>query len=64
MHSIYKSKFLKERRVMKNRVYEMIRSTTSLNTEEFSEYVEKCRRFAEEQGMIIPDPNEVNLSAN
>ena len=42
----------------------MIRSTTSLNTEEFSEYVEKCRRFTEEQGMIIPDPNEVNLSAH
>lgn len=39
-----------------------IRSTTTMSTEEFSEYVENCRRFAaEELRVYIPDPNEVEM---
>jgi hypothetical protein len=37
-----------------------IRSTTSMSTLEFNEYIEQCRRFAaQELSLYIPDPNEV-----
>lgn len=36
------------------------KSTSSLNTEEFSSFIENVRRWAaEELGIYIPDPNEV-----
>lgn len=38
---------------------ETVRSTTELSTVEFSEYVEKCRKWAAEEGLVIPDPDEV-----
>jgi hypothetical protein len=56
MHEIYKSMFLKEEREIKGKRYELVRSTTSLNTEEFSEYIEKCRMWAANEGIVIPDP--------
>lgn len=38
----------------------IVKSTSSLNTEEFSSYVENVRMWAaEELGIYIPDPNEV-----
>jgi len=38
-----------------------VKSSASLNTAEFSEYVEQCRRLAAEMGVYIPSPNEVGL---
>jgi hypothetical protein len=35
-----------------------VRSTATLNTTEFCEYVEHCRRLAAEMGVVIPDPRE------
>ena len=35
-----------------------VRSTASLTTVEFGEYVENCRRLAAEMGCVIPDPGE------
>ena len=36
-----------------------VRSTTTLNTEEFNDYVERIRRWAiTEYGVYIPDPRE------
>ena len=35
------------------------RSTTDLDTREFTEYVERVRQLAAEMGCYIPDPNEV-----
>lgn len=36
-----------------------VRSTATLNTAEFSEYVDHCRRLAAEMGVVIPDPGEM-----
>lgn len=35
------------------------KSTTALNTKEFEDLNEKCRKFAADQGCFIPLPNEV-----
>lgn len=35
-----------------------VRSTTELDTREFTEYVERCRQLAAEMGINIPDPGE------
>ena len=33
-----------------------VRSTTDLDTAEFTEYIEQCRRLGAEMGVIIPSP--------
>ncbi len=39
-----------------------VRSTTDLDTAEFTEYIEQIRRFAaEKHGCIIPSPGEVEI---
>lgn len=35
-----------------------VKSTTELSTEEFTTYIENCRRVAAEMGVYIPDPGE------
>ena len=56
MHDTFKSMFLKEtRRSKQGKAYDVVRSTTSLSTAEFADYVEKCRMFASFQGLNIPD---------
>jgi hypothetical protein len=35
-----------------------VRSTGTLNTLEFAEYIEQCRRLAAEMGVVIPEPGE------
>ena len=35
-----------------------VQSTTAMNTKEFAEYCEHCRRWAAEQGFVIPDPDK------
>lgn len=60
MHDAYKWMYLKKKNDRGEDVNPpTIRSTTSLSTLEFSEYVEKCRLWASEQGYVIPDPEEV-----
>lgn len=36
-----------------------ILSTTSMSTVEFSEFVERCRAWCAEQGIVVPDPQPV-----
>lgn len=36
-----------------------VQSTTTLNTAEFSEYIEQARRLAAEMGVVIPSPGEI-----
>ncbi len=33
-----------------------VRSTSTLNTKEFAEYVDNCIRLAAEMGIVVPDP--------
>jgi len=58
MHDAYKMIFL---RCHDEGKPETIRSTTTLTTAEFTDYIEKCRQWAAEQGLVIPDPTEVEL---
>ncbi len=41
--------------------YKYPRSTSTLNTQEFSEYVEKIRNMGAKMGCYIPSPEEYNL---
>jgi len=38
---------------------QLIKSTSDLNTIEFENYMSQCRMLAAEQGVLIPEPNEV-----
>lgn len=58
MHSAFKMMFLKKHNEGKP---DTTRSTTDLSTSEFSEYVERCKQFCAEQGIVIPDADSVSL---
>ena len=56
VHGILAHMFLK---VIDDRGFERVRSTADLNTTEFEQYTENCRRFGmAEFGLHIPLPNE------
>ena len=58
MHDCYKLMFL---RMHDEGKPETVRSTTTLSTKEFIKYTEKCQQWAAEQGLIIPNPNQVEV---
>ena len=58
MHEAYKFLFL---RIHEEGKPETVRSTATLSTVEFKEYTEKCQQWAAEQGLVIPDPNQVEV---
>ena len=61
MHEVLKTAFLTKKLRMKHdkrRKLTMIRSTTTLTTLEFEEYLEKVRLFARGFNVYIPLPNE------
>jgi hypothetical protein len=53
MHEALKMRFLRNHT---DTQLPSVRSTTSLDTREFTEYAESCRRLAAEMGVVIPDP--------
>ena len=59
-HIACKERFLRDRANEVNGLVK-IRSTTSLDTAEMTEYIEAIRRLAAEMGVYIPSPNEVGL---
>jgi hypothetical protein len=62
-HCLLKQKFLRETIVNKDTgevIGERLRSTTELNTAEFSEYVEKCAAYlADMFGVVVHLPGDV-----
>jgi len=58
LHEAYKFMFLRKHAEGKP---DTVRSTKDVSTVEFSAYVEQCRQFCAEEGIYIPDPNEVDL---
>src|SRR4051812_22246890 len=56
MHAALKMKFLRSHQ---DGALPSVRSTADLNTAEFTEYVEQCRRLGAEMGIVIPDPGAV-----
>lgn len=61
MHDAFKMIFL---RCHEEGKPETVKSTSSLSTVEFSEYVEKCQQWCAEQGLLIPDPEQLFLEQN
>ena len=60
MHEAYKYLFLQKRNERGEICSPMtVQSTSSLTTIEFTEYVEKCRQWAAQNGCVIPDPQEI-----
>lgn len=60
VYEIFKKKFLgTETFEMWGEKVERVRSTTSLDTKQFSHYLEKIQQFASsEMGIILPDPKD------
>lgn len=61
MHEAYKMMFLLRKEPGKP---ETTRSTALLSTKEFSEYCERCRQWAAEQGIVIPSPDEIDFGTD
>ena len=58
MHSAFKMMFLKK---SEDRTKPpTVKSTATLTTQEFSEYVEKCRQWCAENGYDVPNPGDPN----
>ena len=55
MHDALKHRFLRDRANEKGGLV-LVKSSAALNTREFTEYIENCRRLAAEMGVAIPDP--------
>lgn len=60
VHEMLKREFLTVDEHVRDGVFlKRTRSTTELDTAEFSQYLEHCKQFAAENlGVVIPDPNE------
>ena len=60
IHSLMKGMFLKKVAVIKGKKYDVIQSTASLSTDDFSAYIEKIKQFAsQELNLYLPNPQEV-----
>lgn len=55
MHEALKWKFLR----VHDEQFETVKSTASLNTAQFAEYVDCCIRLAAELGVVIPEAEQV-----
>ena len=61
-HDFMKRLFLKRGVDFKGKRYEVVGSTTSLDTIKFEEYTSKCREWASvELNLVVPLPNEILL---
>jgi len=62
MHEILRSKFLREEAEIGNDKIGYSRSTTSLKTNEFEDYMSQIRQWSSvELNCYIPEPNEVDV---
>jgi hypothetical protein len=57
IHAACKERFLRDRAHEVNGLIK-VRSSTSLDTVEMTEYIESVRRLAAEMGVVIPSPGE------
>lgn len=62
VHEFLKMKYLGKKEVLINgKIFERYRSTTELNTLEFSDLKDKIQRDFAQKGLIIPDPNQTEF---
>jgi hypothetical protein len=63
IHSALKMKFLRCNYTRDMFKLETVRSTTSLSTLEFSEYIDKIKQFSQDFfGIILPSPEDLTVS--
>jgi len=58
LHEHFKSEWLPRQEYFILTKHKQIRSTSDMNKDEMTEYIDKVIRFAAEQGIVIPDPEE------
>lgn len=59
LHDKFKAKFLGKPYVLDDKEYIIVPSTTSLNSKNFGEYLEKIFAYAsEELGIVLPSPSD------
>ena len=62
VHEFIKMKYLGKKEVVINgKTFERYRSTTELNTLEFSELKDKIQRDFAQRGLVIPDPSQTEF---
>lgn len=60
MHEVLKYKFIPQMIFIDNEPIKVPKSTTSLSTKEFTEFLEEIKQWAsQEMGVYIPDPGEI-----
>lgn len=57
LHSTFKAMFLTDR----SGKMPIVRSTTSLTTDEFGVYTDKIKRKVAEMGIVLPDPEQTEI---
>ncbi len=57
LHSTFKAMFLTDR----SKKFPIVRSTTGLTTTGFSNYIEKIAREVAEMGIVLPEPEKIDL---
>lgn len=63
LHDFFKRKWLRKNTTkLQNELIISVYSTTELNTVQFNQYIEKIVLFAAEEGIILPDPNDLSWS--
>lgn len=61
-HDFLKTRYNSELFHWKEKEIWITKSTASLKTDEFSQYLERCKTFAGQEGIVLPEENEVQLS--
>ncbi len=59
MKEVLRMLFLSYTIQINGEIFKVGRSTASLSTVEFEEFNSQCRHWGDEQGIYIPEPNEV-----
>jgi len=63
LHDHFRKKWLKKKEgEFQGEKIIMTYSTTELNTKQFADYIDKIVLFAAEEGIILPDPNDLSWS--
>ena len=61
LHELLTYRYLREEKTVKNEKIIVIARTSTLNTQEFNDYVKQVKFFASKYGCKLPDINDVSL---
>lgn len=58
LHDIFRSRFLRRKRVWRGGEITMVRSTSELTSDEFAEYLQQIIQEGAELGVVVPDADK------